>query len=346
MRAGIIGLPQAGKKTIFSAIVKKRGETEIDVHPSKEPLIVTVTIYDRRVDVLADMFNSKKKVYLQMEYLLPSEISPSLKGERPIWNQVRTCDELVHVLRNFELAGQSPDPESDFWKMEEEMILNDLMVVEKRIEKISSDIRKGKKDMKMELELLEECKDLLEKGIPLRKKKELSSEPLLKGFTFLSAKPMILVINNEEDSDAIPSWKKEPIAISSILSIRGRLELDLSEMSEEEAKEFKELYNFKESGIDSLIRESFNALGKIMFFTAGEKEARAWAVDKGTKAIDAAGEIHTDIKRGFISAEVISFEDLERCGSLSEAKKRGLLRLEGKDYIVQDGDVITFRFNV
>ncbi len=347
MRAGIIGLPQSGRKTIFKAITKLRGETELDLSSQTSPVVVTITIYDPRIEVLKKIFGSKKKVFLKMEYLLPAEFSSSAKGEKPIWSQVRTCDELILVLRNFELAGQKPDPESDFWKVEEEMILNDLMVIEKRIEKISSDRRKGKieRDLEKERELLEQCKEVLEEGRPLREKKELISDPMLKGFTFLSAKPLLVVVNNEEDIVSVPKWKKEPIAAKTI-AVRGKLEMELSEMDAKEAEEFRSLYELKESGIDLLIKESFNSLNKITFFTAGDKEARAWAVEKGTKAIDAAGEIHSDMKKGFISAEVISFEELKQCGSISEARKRGLLRVEGKDYVVQDGDVITFRFNV
>ncbi len=347
MRAGIIGLPQAGKKTIFKAITRLRGETELDISSHISPVVVSITIYDPRIEVLKEIFDSKKRVFLKMEYLLPSEFSSSAKGERPIWSQVRTCDELILVLRNFELAGQKPDPESDFWKVEEEMILNDLMVVEKRIEKISSDRRKGKveRDLEKERELLEQCKEVLEDGRPLREKKELISDPMLKGFTFLSAKPLLIVVNNEEDIVSVPKWKRSPIDAKTI-PVRGKLEMELSEMDAKEAEEFKSLYDLKESGIDLLIKESFDSLNKITFFTAGDKEARAWAVKRGSKAVDAAGEIHTDIKKGFISAEVISFEDLKQCGGISEARKKGLLRIEGRDYIVQDGDVITFRFNV
>jgi len=345
MRAGIIGLPLSGKKTIFKAITKLRGETDLDISSQTLPIVVTITIYDPRVEMLGEMFGSKKKVFLKMEYFLPSEFS-SAKGERAIWSQVRTCDELIHVLRNFELAGEKPDPESDFWKIEEEMILNDLMIVEKRIEKISSDKRKGKteRDLIKELELLQQCKVLLENGRPLREKKELVAEPMLKGFTFLSAKPMLLVVNNEEDVVSVPEWKRKPIS-AKMIAIRGKLELELLEMGKE-AEEFRKLYKLESSGIDLLIKESFNALNKITFFTVGDKEAKAWAIEKGTKVIDAAGEVHTDMKKGFISAEVISFEDLKKCGGFSEARKKGLLRVEGRDYIVQDGDVITFRFNV
>ncbi len=347
MRAGIIGLPQSGKKTIFRLINRLRGEKELDLALHKEPVVVSITIRDERLELLSRMFRSKRIVFLKMEYLLPVEIYSPVKGERPIWSQVRICDELIHVIRNFELAGEPPSSEEDFWRLEEEMILSDLLVVEKRLEKMKSDRKKGKKerDLEMEFELLHRCKGILEEGRPLREYPELISEPMLKGFTFLTAKPMLLVINNEEDDIELPAWKRRPASLR-MLPIRGRLEMELSGMEESEAKELKELYGIDGFTVDTLIRESFEALNKITFFTVGEREARAWTVDRGTKALDAAGEVHTDMKRGFISAEVISFEDIKACGSLSEAKKKGLLRLEGKDYIVQDGDVVTFRFNI
>jgi len=347
MRAGIIGLPQSGKKTIFRLITRLRGDKDFDLTSHKEPAIVSITIYDERLELLNRIFKPRKMVFLKMEYLLPSEISGPAKGERPMWSQVRICDELIHVIRNFELAGEPSSSEEDFWEIEEEMILSDLLVVEKRMEKMRADRKRGKKerDQEKEFDLLHACKEILEDGRPLRERPELVSEPILKGFTFLTAKPLLLVINNEEDDTKLPEWKRGPTS-SKMLSIRGKLEMELSEMKEDEAKEFKELYGIDGSSVDTLIKESFQVLNKITFFTVGEKEARAWAVDKGTKALDAAGEVHTDMKRGFISAEVISFEDIKACGSLSEAKKRGLLRLEGKDYTVQDGDLITFRFNV
>ena len=342
MRIGIVGLPQSGKKTIFRAITRLRGDKKLDVSAYTEPIIVTITVYDERLEFLNELFKPQKMVFSKIEYLLPAASST-----KQIWNQVRTCDALIHVIRNFELAGQSPSPEEDFWKLEEEMILNDLMVTEKRIEKIESDRKKGKKErnLEKELSLLKECKEVLEDGKPLRERADLVSEPILKGFTFLSAKPLLVVINNEEDDMSVPEWQKRPNS-AHIIPIRGRLEMELSEMSDEEAKEFRELYDIKGSAIDTLIKESFQILNKITFFTGGQKEVRAWAIDKGTKAIDAAGQVHSDMKKGFISAEVISFDELKDCGNFTEAKKRGLLRLEGKDYIVQDGDVITFKFNV
>lgn len=347
MRAGIIGLPQSGKKTIFKVITQLRGDGDFDIVSHREPLIITVIIYDERLEILNRIFKPKRMVFLKMEYLLPSEISSPVKGERSMWSQVRTCDELIHVVRNFELAGEAPLSEEDFWKLEEEMILNDLLVVEKRIERMKADRRKGRKerDLQRELDLLHACKKSLEDGRPLREKAELVSEPILKGFSFLTAKPMLVVINNGEDDTELPEWKRRPASVK-MLCIRGKLEMELAEMKEDEAKEFKELYGINDSAVDRLIKESFQVLNKITFFTVGEKEARAWAIDKGTRALDAAGEVHTDMKKGFISAEVIPFEDLKACGGLVEAKKRGLLRLEGKNYTVQDGDVITFRFNL
>ena len=347
MRAGIIGLPQSGKKTIFRLINRIRGDKDFDLTTHKGPVICSITIYDERIEFLSRIFRPKRMVFLKMEYLLPIQISGHIKGERSVWSQVRTCDGLIQVIRNFELAGQPPSSEQDFWRLEEEMILNDLMVVEKRLERIRVDRKKGKKDRDLEgeMELLHRCKEILEMGKPLRENPDFLFQPLLKGFTFLTAKPLILVINNAEDNTELPEWRSTPTSIK-MLPIRGKLEMELSEMKKEDAEEFKQLYGIDGFSVDTLVKDSFKVLNKITFFTVGEKEARAWAVDRGTKAIDAAGEVHTDMKKGFISAEVVSLEDLKMCGTLHEAKKRGLLRVEGRDYTVQDGDVIHFRFNI
>ena len=347
MKLGIIGLPQSGKSTIFRALTGARSETGPEVFSKAERHISTVTVYDERVDFITDLVKPKKTTYAKVEYLLPPEIgSEGARSESGQWSEIRTCDALLHVVRNFKGAsGTDPAPEEDFWTMEEEMILSDLAVAEKRIERLELDIKRGKKERVEELELLRRCKELLEQEIPLRSDKALSSRPELRGFTFLSAKPQLIVVNNDDEDESMPEWERTP-KDAEIMVIRGRLEMDIANMAEEEAKEFLEAYNIQDSALDRTIAASYQLLNLISFFTAGEQEVKAWSVASGTPALEAAGTIHSDIKKGFIRAEVVAFEDLKRYGTFQAVKKAGAMRLEGKEYIVKDGDIIHFRFNV
>ncbi len=347
MKLGIIGLPRSGKSTIFAALTGTIGEE--DSHSSRtEARITTVTVYDERVDLLKKIYQPKKIIYTKIGYLLPSEIpvSSHSKSEGGIWNQLRICDSLLHVIRNFNGHSESPPtPEQDFWQIEEEMILSDLAVAEKRIERIELDRKRGKKHEEKEYLLLKSCCQYLEKGQPLRTVPELSSEPLLKGFTFLSAKPMLIIINNDDEDQAFPKWDRKPEGIE-LLIVRGRLEMDISSMSPKEAKEFFDAYHIQESALDRVIKSSYRLQNQITFFTVLSDEVRAWSITAGTPALEAAGVVHSDMKKGFIRAETLSFEDLKACGTYQEAKKAGLVRLEGKKYEVKDGDIINFRFNV
>ena len=347
MRLAIIGLPQSGRSTIFRALTGARGEQETGDFSRIESHISTIVVYDERVDFLTDLIKPKKTTYAKVEYFLPAEITTGgAKSESGQWAEIRTCDALVHVVRNFPSpGGGEPTPEKDYWKTEEDMILSDLSVVEKRIERLELDIKRGKKEGEEELELLRACKDLLEQEIPLRSHKELATHPTLRGFTFLSAKPQLVIINNDDEDETMPPWQRKPENAEMII-IRGRLEMDIANMSPEEAKEFIEAYNIKESALDRTISASYRLLNLISFFTAGEQEVRAWSIPAGTPAIEAAGAVHTDMKKGFIRAEVVSFEDLKKHGSFQAVKKAGVMRLEGKDYVVKDGDIIHFRFNV
>ncbi len=348
MKLGIIGLPQSGKSTIFSALTGARGAGDSIGSSKAETQVTTVMVHDERVDFLKEIENPKKVTYARIEYMLPSEVPAGgvSKSEAGFWGQVRTCDALIHVVRNFEFpGGEKPQPEKDFWQLEEEMILNDLVVAEKRLERLSLDLKRGRKEVAGEVTLLESCKDLLDRGIPLRGNGDLASHPALRGFTFLSAKPVLIVVNNEDEDESLPQWEKSP-QDAEILLIRGKLEADIASMEPEDAKEFMEAYHVEDLAVDRIIRASFGLLKRISFFTTGPDEVKAWPVPDGTTALDAAGTIHSDIKRGFIRAEVVAFEDLKKCGSFQAAKKAGILRLEGKEYLVKDGDIIHFRFNV
>ncbi|MBN2126312.1 MAG: redox-regulated ATPase YchF [Deltaproteobacteria bacterium] len=347
MKLGIIGRPQAGKTTIFAALTGARGEEALQKGSRADQRIGTVKVVDERVDFLTALYKPKKTTYAQVEYLLPSQAAGAQsKSDSALWNQVRPCDGLIHVVRNFQgPGGLAPTPEKDFRELEEEMILGDLLVVEKRIERIELDSKRGNRPSEEEISLIRSCKDMLEKGAPLRADPEVAAAPLLRGFTFLSAKPRLLIVNNDDEDEAPPRWK-DPGPYPESLVVRGRLEMDIASMPPEEAREFFEEYHIESSALDRVIRSSYALMNLISFFTVLNDEVRAWTIRKDCPALEAAGAVHTDIQKGFIRAEILSFEHLREHRSFPEAKKAGVVRLEGKEYIVQDGDIINFRFNI
>ena len=345
MKLGIIGLPGAGKSTLFEALTK----IMLDAAPHKpEDRLGTIKVPDIRVNRLSSMFTPKKTIYAQVEYLLPyiAAQKPGHKGDDTSWTTVRTCDALIHVLRNFKgYGGEPPTPLQDFARLNEEMIFADLLVIEKRLERLALDQKRGRKTDPEELRLLNECKEMLEKEKPIRHNPELAAAPQLKGFTFLSGKPMMVLFNNEDEVESLPETG-DAFAEEKILAIRGSLEHELAQMEKEEAEEYLAEYNISTSAMDRMITLSYELLGLISFFTVGPDEVRAWTIRKNTLAVDAAEVIHSDIKKGFIRAEVIAYEDLIDAGSYKDARLKGTVRLEGKTYPVQDGDIIEFRFNV
>ncbi|MEE8431817.1 MAG: DUF933 domain-containing protein, partial [Candidatus Desulfatibia sp.] len=290
------------------------------------------------------MFKPQKTVYTQVEYFLPGMMgSPK---DQKIWTQARDCHALIHVIRNFSGYGfDEPRPLEDYNALDQELILADLVVIEKRKERIEQDRKRGKKTYQEELTLLDRCLKHLESEMPLRKIPELSSAHVLKGYSFVSAKPILVLFNNDDEDDRLPVIEnltdKEDCMV-----IRGQLEQELAQMSAEEAGEFLTEFKISASATDRVIQRSCELLGLISFFTFVNKEVKAWNVKQGTSAVDAAEVIHSDMKRGFIRAEVVAYKDLMDAGSYHEARKKGTVRLEGKNYAVQDGDVITFRFNV
>jgi ribosome-binding ATPase len=342
MKLGIIGLPGSGKTTVFEALTGNIS----DSGRRDEPRIGTIRVPDNRVTLLSEMYQPKKTIYAQVEYFLPAKTASqkeSAKGDA-LWNQVRDCDALIHVIRNFGGYGlEAPTPKADHSAIEQEMILTDLVSVEKRIERLDLDKQRGKKTNPEELSLLKDCLKLLEAEQPLRESPILSSAPLLRGFTFLSAKPMLTLLNNADDDDEMPEMG---VTSESNMLIKGKLEQEICEMTAEEAAEFLAEFNITASAKDRVIRRSYELMGLISFFTVGEDEVRAWTIRKETEAVESAEVIHSDIKKGFIRAEVVSYNDLMAAGSYAEARKRGTVRLEGKTYRVQDGDIINFRFNV
>jgi GTP-binding protein YchF len=348
MKLGIVGLPQSGKSTTFAALTGARGEEQEHKASRPDHKIGTLRVADERVDFLTRIYEPKKTTYAQVEYLLPFQpASTSLtKSENLIWSQIRICDALLHVVRNFMAPGAvKPDAEGDYQRLEEEMILNDLVVAEKRIERIELDGKRGKKPPEEEYALIRECKEVLEQGKPLRAKPQLAEAQVLRGFTFLSAKPQLVIINNDDTDESMPEWKTIPEG-AEVMVVRTRLEKDIASMSREEAQEFMKEYRIEKSALDRVIRSSYSLLNLISFFTVLNDEVRAWTIKKGSSAVEAAGAVHSDMKKGFIRAEVLPFEHLKEHHSFQDARQKGLVRLEGKGYIVQDGDIINFRFNV
>ncbi|HDQ44201.1 MAG TPA: redox-regulated ATPase YchF [bacterium] len=344
MKLGIIGLPLSGKTTLFEALTR----TPPDPAKKAENRIATVEVPDERIDVLSRMYNPRKTIHARVEYFLPgtSGGKESRSGGESPWNAVRACDALIHGVRNFSLPGAAyPDPGRDFRKLDEELTFSDLVVVEKRLERLEAERKRGRDTDREEHDLLDRCKTLLESDTPLRRDGELAAAPKLRGYTFLSAKPVLVLVNNEDDDENPPEPGSIPEG-KTCVAIRGRIEHEISRMSPEDAVDFLKEYHIAEPATFRVLRESFRVMGLISFFTVGEDEVRAWPIPAGTAAVDAADVIHSDIRKGFIRAEVVSYADLMEAGSHAEARKKGTVRLEGKTYPVKDGDIINFRFNV
>lgn len=347
MKLGVIGLSGSGKTTIFEALTGVQGG---DGH-SVGNRIGTIAVPDKRVEFLAEMYQPKKTVLASVEYFLPSRAisTRSLGGVKDdqVWTEIRSCDALVHVVRNFVgIGGESPTPAIDCRKIEEELILADLGVVEKRLERIELDRKRGKNVDQEEADLLGRCIQLLESETPLRMDDAIAASPKLRGYCLLSSKPMLVLINNADEDQSLPDGQEFKARQDQCVVIQGKIERELALMSEADAKEFLAEYEIEASARDRVIQKSYALLGLISFFTVGEDEVRAWTIRMGMPAADAAGAIHSDIKKGFIRAEVLAYADLLASGSYQEARKAGTVRLEGKTYLVADGDIMNFRFNV
>jgi GTP-binding protein YchF len=340
MRLGLCGLPTSGKTTIFTALAGRKlvsGKGRDDAGQALLP------VPDGRVDRLSALFNPKKTTYAQVTYLDPP--APLAKADDPSTRlpaELRNCDGLIQVVRNFDAGLGAPDPASDFQAFQDEMILGDLITVERRLERIAQEKRRGRDVDNEEIQVLEKCKAQLEEEKPLRLIPEAAGHVKLRGFGLLSAKPYVLVANNDEDDPEPPELGGgvRPLVI------RAAIEAELAELDEEERKEFMADLGIEGSTLDRLLAASYAALNAISFFTVGEDEVRAWTVNQGALAPRAAGVIHTDLEKGFIRAEVMRYEDIMELGSEAAVKKAGLMKLSGKDYEVQDGDIMHVRFNV
>jgi len=349
LKIGIIGKPQAGKSTLFRLLTNHAASANGKVQ------MAVGRIPDSRVDVLARLHNSRKVTYATIDFWDVPGFQPG-RNSLDFLQSVRDVDSLVAVLRAFDeetvpsLTGIQPY--EDFNDLQQELLLADWMLLETRLERLAGRTKNSKAGG--ELAVLEKCRETLEQDLPLRQL-ELNSEEekLLRTYNFFTKKPLIAVVNLDEEqmhADSYPqqaALEAELARISvPLIKVSAQIETEISELDAEDARVFMEELGVSESGIARIANTVYRHLGLISFFTAGEKEVHSWTINLGDTARRAAGKIHSDIERGFIRAEVVAYEDLVRCGSMQKVKEEGLFRLEGKDYIVQDGDVITFRFNV
>jgi ribosome-binding ATPase len=352
MQTGIIGLPQVGKTTLFRILTK----AHVDAKGGQAAHVGIAKVPEPRLGELAKLYNPKKITYATVQYVDLAGVQKERMRESLA--SLRDVDAIAHVIRVFDdptvpHSEGSIDPLRDVTNLDLELILSDHEQIIKRLERVDKDLRK-KKDPLLELEkaVLEKCKAHLEAEKPLREL-ELTAEERKPtgGFLFLSQRPMLYVLNLGDDEAAEMDKAIEKHKLSAlqgrpntaVVAVCGRLEAELAEMEEKEAAELLASYGLKEPGLNRLIRATYDLMGLISFFTAGEPEVRAWTIRKGSTAVKAAGEIHSDIEKGFIRAEVVRCEDLLAAGSIPAAKEKAQVRLEGKEYIVQEGDVILFR---
>jgi ribosome-binding ATPase len=358
MKTGIIGLPQVGKTSLFKILTKAKLDEHGYSNP-REAHIGVARVPDERLQKLADLYSPKKTTFASVEYVDVAAMGQEALKETAFLTSLRQVDALIHVLRAFEDESiphvGAIDPLRDIKNVEFDLMVSDLEQIEKRLDRLEKDLKKMRSpELERENALLLRAKESIEKEQPLR---ELDMTPeekkLIKGFMFLSQKPILYALNIGEsmtlgaDLDtAVSKYKLEEVAQrpnSGATAICGKVEAELAEMDDLEAADFLSSYGLHESGLVRLIRKSYELLGLISFFTAGEDECRAWTVPLGSKAPQAAGAIHTDLEHHFIRAETIRWDNLLEAGSEAAARSRGTLRLEGKEYIVQDGDVLHIR---
>ena len=366
MKLGIVGLPNVGKSTLFNSLTKAGAESANYPFCTIDPNVGIVTVPDERLNVLGEMYHTKKIIPAAIEFVdIAGLVKGASKGEG-LGNQflanIREVDAIVHVVRCFEDSNivhvdGSIDPLRDIETINLELIFSDLEILERRISKAVRAARNDKTIAK-ELALMERIKAHLEDGKMAKSFDDINDEDeqqWLESYNLLTYKPVIFAANVAEDDladdgasnagvQAVREYAKREDC--EVFVVCAEIEQEIAELDDDEKSMFLEELGLKESGLEKLIKASYSLLGLISYLTAGEPEVRAWTIKKGTKAPQAAGKIHSDFERGFIRAEIVSYDDLMACGTYNAAKEKGLVRLEGKDYVVQDGDIILFRFNV
>jgi GTP-binding protein YchF len=364
--SGIIGLPQSGKTTVFNALTAGKADTASHIAEGLSPHVGVARVPEPRLDVLEKMFNAKKVVLAEARYIDVGASVKNLARDKGIGgellNQLSTVDTLICVIRAFK-DESIPHPQGgldiprDIATLDLELVFSDLAIMERRLEKVEVSLKGARPaerpPLLQEKDILLNMKADLENDRPIR---ELELEPaaarLVNNYQFLTAKPLLIVVNiGEEQLAGMASLESElngryAAGKRRVTVLCGKLEMELAQLESEAAAEFRADYGLEESGLERTVRASYELADLVTFLTAGPNEVRAWSIKKGSTAVKAAGKIHTDMEKGFIRAETIDFDTLVKCGGLAEARKQGLLRLEGKDYVVRDGDVITFLFNV
>ena len=364
MKLGIVGLPNVGKSTLFNAITKAGAQSANYPFCTIEPNVGIVDVPDKRLDVLAKMYDPEKITPAFIEFVdIAGLVKGASRGEglgNKFLSHIREVDAIIHVVRCFDdteivHVDGSVDPVRDIETINLELIFADLETVDKRFERLGKLLKTGEKKYAQEAEVLKRLKDTLEAGKPARSL-ELSDDEaeLIRDMSLLTQKKVIYAANMSEDGIADAENNEYLKRVrefaaaenSSVLPISARIEEEISTLDDDERGMFLSEMGLEASGLDRLVEKSYDLLGLISYLTAGPKEVRAWTIKKGTRAPQAAGKIHSDFEKGFIRAEVVSYDDLLECGSQLAAKEKGLVRSEGKEYVMQDGDVVVFRFNV
>ena len=357
-RVGILGLPQSGKTTVFEILMQGAGHGGA----AGREQVGVVRVPDERIDRLAGLYSPKKTTYAQIQFVdsgaargAPGTAAPDGAGAAPsarqaakgpdLFSSVRNCDALLAVVRDFAspAAAGAADPARDLRDLEAELVLNDLVIVENRMDKLARELRVGKKEGEREHAMLERCKGMLEAGRALRGERfEPEDEKLLRGFQLLSLKPLLAVYNQAEGATRVPAVTGAHMLG---VALKAHIEREIVALPAGERDGFRSELGVAEDGLTLVIRACYELLGLISFFTVGPDEVRAWTLRKGERSVDAAAEIHTDLAKGFIRAEVVPWERLLEAGSQAKAREKAWARLEGREYVVEDGDCIEIRFN-